>query len=69
MKNAIQGRLEAKRKPGRPRTRYFKNIKKWTGKTTPEIVHVLVVDRRHDWSDVVQRKFGLPTPLVMQDSE
>ena len=37
MKTVIQGKIEAKRKPGRPRTHYFENIKQWTGKTTPGV--------------------------------
>ena len=46
MKTVIQGKLEAKRKPGRPRTHYFENIKQWTGKTIPEVYGA--VDRRHE---------------------
>ena len=53
MKTVIQGKLEAKRKRGRPRAHYFENIKKWTGKTTPEVYGV--VDRRDEWREVVQR--------------
>ena len=53
MKTVIQGKLEAKRKQRRPRTHYFENIKKWTGKTTPEIYDD--VNRRQEWREVVQR--------------
>ena len=51
MKTVIQGKLEAKRKPGRPRIYYFENIKKWTGKTTPEVYGA--VESRDEWHEVV----------------
>ena len=53
MKEAIQGKVEGKRKRGRPRISYLGNIKEWTGRNSPEIFNM--IDRRQDWRSEVQR--------------
>ena len=53
MKEAIQGKVEGKRKRGRPRISYQGNIKEWTGRNSPEIFSM--VDRRQDWRDEIHR--------------
>ena len=51
MNDVMQGRLEAGRKQGRPRTHYIQNVREWTGMNTYSVYNT--ARRRDEWRTVV----------------
>ena len=53
MKDVMQGRLEAGRKQGRPRTHYIQNVRDWSNMNTYKIYDT--ARRRDDWRGLVRK--------------
>ena len=66
-KTILQGKVEGKRKKGRPRNNWMHNISKWTGRSTSELTRM--TEDREKWKKCVVDTCLMIPPTIQESRE
>ena len=66
-KTILQGKVEGKRKRGRPRNNWMHNVNNWTNKNTSELTRM--VEDREEWKNFVNATCLMIPPTIQESRE